>query len=178
MECDEVCGHYSILLPHEHSHRVYANLTNSDPLGGIPIGFPSPEDKRIIIGKAQVNDVQLGASSTDPSMRAVDFVWTPAWSQEMAAPYRFCFEASAFGFRAVQCYSAIVQKCSYCAEEGDTIQKLAIALDTDWLHLYTLNPVVKNPDYLPRGQLIHLGVQYEVQPPFPHYREAVPHRQP
>jgi len=166
------------------SFKVYANLTNSvgqlggcgqypiqiSPIAagsyppsptGLPVGFPSPEDNRIIIGQAQVTALQPG--STDLSLHAVQFDWTPAWSQEMAAPYRICFQASAGGSQAVQCYSAIVQKCSYCAEEGDTIQKLAIALDTDWLHLYTLNPVIKNPDYLPKGQLVNLGVIYQVK---------------
>ena len=38
--------------------------------------------------------------------------------------------------------------------------------DTDWLHLYTSNPLITNPDLLPVGTRINTGVIYEVRKVF------------
>ncbi len=42
----------------------------------------------------------------------------------------------------------------------------AAMYDTDWLHLYTSNPLITNPDLLPVGTRINTGVIYEVRKVF------------
>ena len=57
--------------------------------------------------------------------------------------------------RSVRCITVKVQKCVYCSRAGDTLASIAAEYDTDWLHLYTTNPLITNPDSLPVGSRIN-----------------------
>ena len=57
--------------------------------------------------------------------------------------------------RSVRCITVKVQKCVYCSRAGDTLASIAAQYDTDWLHLYTTNPLITNPDSLPVGSRIN-----------------------
>lgn len=59
--------------------------------------------------------------------------------------------------------SVKVQKCKYCAQDGESLSNIAADLNTDWLHLYTANPTVRDPDHLPSGTVVNTGVLYEVR---------------
>jgi len=97
--------------------------------------------------------------------RQMQLRWVPERGQERATPYRVCVSAAdTYGLKhAVKCITIKVQKCVYCAREGDTIASIASQYDTDWLHLYTPNPLVTNPDVLAVGTRINTGVFYEVR---------------
>jgi len=100
-----------------------------------------------------------------PSSRRMEFQWVPERGQERSTPYRVCFQArDPLGLKhQVKCITVKVQKCMYCAREGDSMASIAAQFDTDWLHLYTTNPLVTNPDELPVGTRINTGVLYEVR---------------
>jgi len=100
-----------------------------------------------------------------PSSRVMEFRWEPERGQQRSTPYRVCFSAAdVYGLaHVIKCITVKVQKCMYCAREGDTIASIASQYDTDWLHLYTTNPLVTNPDALPVGTRINTGVFYEVR---------------
>ena len=103
------------------------------------------------------------ASSTGSTQ--VELQWTPERGQERSTPYRICFKAEDVHGLAqrTKCITVKVQKCVYCAREGDTIASIATQFDTDWLQLYTVNPLVTNPDSLPVGTRINTGVFYQVR---------------
>jgi hypothetical protein len=63
----------------------------------------------------------------------------------------------------VGCLSVKVQKCQYCAQSGESMTSIAADFNTDWLHLYTTNPTVLDPDNLPSGQVLNTGVLYDVR---------------
>ena len=100
-----------------------------------------------------------------PSSRKMEFRWVPERGQERSTPYRICFQcADIYELKhQVKCITVKVQKCVYCAREGDSIASIASQYDTDWLHLYTTNPLITNPDALPAGTRINTGVLYEVR---------------
>jgi hypothetical protein len=104
-----------------------------------------------------------------------DFHWRPARGQESSKHYQVCFEASdGDGFvdavspgtsladRSV-CFRILVEKCQYCVQPGDSFGSIAAQYNTDWLHIYTANPTVLDPDNLVPYTRINTGVFYQIQ---------------
>ena len=63
----------------------------------------------------------------------------------------------------VACLSVKVQKCQYCAQAGESLASIAAAFNSDWLHLYTTNPTLRDPDHIQAGAVVNTGVLYEVR---------------
>ena len=63
----------------------------------------------------------------------------------------------------VACLAVKVQKCQYCAQEGDSLMSIAASFNSDWLHLYTANPTLRDPDHISAGTVVNTGVLYEVR---------------
>jgi hypothetical protein len=135
---------------------------------------PSPS------GLPQGGIEQDGAASLERSRDlslegAFDFRWRPARGQESSKHYQVCFEASdRDGFIATVpvganlaarsvCFRILVQKCQYCVQPGDSFGSIAAQYNTDWLHIYTANPTVLDPDNLVPYTRINTGVFYQVQ---------------
>jgi hypothetical protein len=131
-------------------------------------------------GLPQAVDEQDGAAflerNRDLSLTgAFDFHWRPARGQESSKHYQVCFEASdGDGFVATVlvgvnlaarsvCFRILVQKCQYCVQPGDSFGSIAAQYNTDWLHIYTANPTVLDPDNLVPYTRINTGVFYQVQ---------------
>ncbi len=59
--------------------------------------------------------------------------------QERSAPYRICFEAAdSYGLeRVVKCITVKVQKCAYCARQGETLVSLGTHTHTHSAHTHT-----------------------------------------
>jgi len=114
--------------------------------------------------------------SRDLSLKgAFDFRWRPARGQESSKHYQVCFEASdsdgliasvpvgaILAARSV-CFRILVEKCQYCVQPGDSFGSIAAQYNTDWLHIYTANPTVLDPDNLVPYTRINTGVFYQVQ---------------
>jgi hypothetical protein len=104
-----------------------------------------------------------------------EFQWRPVRGQESSKHYQVCFEATdsegitsssstrvALVARSV-CFRILVEKCQYCVQPGDSFGTIATQFNTDWLHIYTANPTVLDPDNLVPYTRINTGVFYQVQ---------------
>mmetsp|Transcript_30726 Transcript_30726/g.48159 ORF Transcript_30726/g.48159 Transcript_30726/m.48159 type:complete len:435 (+) Transcript_30726:111-1415(+) len=134
---------------------------------GMPMGVDARDGTGMMAG---VPMLAPGMGDDRWGERYFEFKWTPARGHESSVPYRVCFKAMdeqpngemSIGGQ-VKCYSIKVQKCQYCSQAGDSLNSLAAEFDTDWLHLYTTNPTIKNPDTLVPGHRVNTGVLYEVR---------------
>jgi hypothetical protein len=91
--------------------------------------------------------------------------WTPRRGQE-GATYQVCIQMQD-SCRSVPpleaCLNITIVKCQLCLIDGQTLQSVAAEYDTDYLSLYSTNVALSNPDALPMGTLVNLGVLYRVQ---------------
>ena len=131
-----------------------------------PSGMPQAEGPE---GTASLQFIAGNASSTQQTF---EFRWRPIRGQESSRLYSVCFEAVdsldmatssqpsvALADRSV-CFQIEVQKCQYCVQPGESLMSIATQLDTDWLHLYTANPTVLDPDNIVPYTRINTGVFY------------------
>jgi hypothetical protein len=106
-----------------------------------------------------------------------EFRWRPARGQESTLHYTVCFEAtdslgiastapvSASGRLAERsvCFRILVEKCQYCVQPGESFVTIASQYKTDWLHIYTANPTVLDPDKIVPYTRINTGVFYKIR---------------
>ena len=116
-----------------------------------------------------------GLASLVSSQNTFQFQWRPARGQESSKHYQACFEATdsdgitASSSKSVAlidrsvCFRILVEKCQYCVQPGESFGTIATQFDTDWLHIYTANPTILDPDNLVPYTRINTGVFYRVQ---------------
>mmetsp|Transcript_40010 Transcript_40010/g.107069 ORF Transcript_40010/g.107069 Transcript_40010/m.107069 type:complete len:302 (+) Transcript_40010:265-1170(+) len=144
---------------------------NGGALGpGLPTGaaltssFCSPSSRAAVTGGDGPNfpvGPGPGYLSCTKVSRAMD--WVP--SQDQAGMQsRLCMRASAVsGHQVTWCVLLIVDKCRYCAKEGDTLVTIAQAFSSDWLQLFGANGGISDPNTLAYLQLINLGAMYQAR---------------
>lgn len=114
----------------------------------------------------------LVSTPSTGAQKAFEFRWRPARGHESSKAYRACFQAvDTLGLLAGAknmagrsvCLRMLVEKCQYCVQPGESIGSIATQYNTDWLHIYTANPTVVDPDNLVPYTRINTGVLYTVQ---------------
>lgn len=93
-----------------------------------------------------------------------EFVWLPRRGQE-GATYTVCFEVighlQPHVAAARRCVTISVQKCAFCAAQGDTVYSMAQEFGTDWIQLWGANPTLTTPHALPEGLMLNVGPGYD-----------------
>ena len=116
-----------------------------------------------------------GAATLITVQNSFEFQWRPARGQESSKHYQVCFEAtdvedisasavtSPILVKRSVCFRILVEKCQYCVQPGDSFGSISTQFNTDWLHIYTANPTILDPDNLVPYTRINTGVFYQVQ---------------
>lgn len=97
---------------------------------------------------------------------------TPSLQHASQVPYRLCLTPGLSLFPGHPggpplCLAVAVRKCRYCAAPGDTLLEVAAALQIDdWMPLFLANPALAthDPDRLPPGAVLRLGVAHAAKP--------------
>jgi len=138
---------------------------------------PLPYDVKVILdGGSPPDDLAvlgpLGPDECHPASGEGTACYALRWKAKLSSSegYEACFAAvdvagvTQGADMKRRCYRIRVKKCQYCVSEGETFASVGADFGIDWLLMYMANPTVRNPDTLPPGTVVNLGVVYEVRP--------------
>jgi hypothetical protein len=143
------------------SFRVTAadyNCADVLTLGVTPNGEPLP-------GDAVMSKQSSYAATTGCIAVTREVTWTPSYKYGGYKKH-ICFQAVDLGGTcghsrpqtAEHCVPVEVRRCIYAMQYDQQLQHVAAAYGTDWMRLWSVNPEVMHPDYVPFvGQTITIG---------------------